>query len=323
MNDNGCLLYSLTYNHLKRGKYDTALDIFNKILRGLELKHEDEPHYLIGSTHHNIGLIRMWKGHFESAIVAFQKAIEIRKAAFRKPHPDIGVSHVRESICHFALGHFDDAVKSMEQGLEYFKKETSARAKILNNLGVMHYHRQDLIQALKGFTGALEIQRQRLAGPVKREPIVFDASITLCNMGKLFLEKQDHETAYAVFEEALMLQTIAFRKESPLVMISMGNLAYSKAKNGETQKALQMYKGVLRSQEAAYGPESREAIETCGIMGFLHKQLMDNQDALTALKRVEKWQTYNLSANDPATKHVKETLRKVQEKIQGEVSVWI
>ena len=138
-----------------------ALDIFYKILKGLELKHEGKPHFLIGSAHHNIGLVKMLQQDFEGALASFSQAVAMRRLSLPERHVDIGVSLFRQAVAQFALGTLGDAVVSLELALSLvYRKKTVSRAKILNNLGVVQYQRQDCMEALKGFTEALEIQRQ-------------------------------------------------------------------------------------------------------------------------------------------------------------------
>ena len=83
--------------------------------------------------------------------------------------------------------------------------ENATRAKILNNLGVAHYQQSDFAAALGAFTAALEIQRQWLDGPVRREPIVYDASVSLSNMGKVYIGMKDYDLAFYVLEEACLV----------------------------------------------------------------------------------------------------------------------
>lgn len=105
-----------------------------------------------------------------------------------------------------ALESYDDAVNSLEYALGMTPAENATRAKILNNLGAVHYQRGDLTLALESFTSALEIQRQWLEGPVRREPIVYDASVSLTNMGKVYNDKNDYELAFYVLEEACLVR---------------------------------------------------------------------------------------------------------------------
>lgn len=113
---------------------------------------------------------------------------------------------VRQGTAHFALGSFDEAVKSFDTALGMFPAENATRAKILNNLGVAHYQCEHYSEALKALTLALEIQRQWLDGPVVRESIVYDASVTLGNMGNVYLQMGDYDLSYFVFEEACLVR---------------------------------------------------------------------------------------------------------------------
>lgn len=203
------------------------------MLRGLESKHEAQPHHLIGSTLHNIGLIRLYQGSFGQSFLAFQRAVTIRRCVLPPDHPDISVSMIlfdkltrnhyanvmcasrkvslmREGMSLFALERFDDALASFEAALLGLTQENATRAKVLNNIGVVQYKRQDFIEALKAFTSALAIQRFWLDGPVRRDSIVHDASITLGNMGKLYLERFDYEMSFYVFEESLLVSFLGW-----------------------------------------------------------------------------------------------------------------
>ena len=85
--------------------------------------------------------------------------------------------------------------------------ESATRAKILTNIGVVQYHRRNYAASLKTFTAALEIQRHWLEGRVRRQAMVFDAALTLSNMGKVYMEKGDYDLAFFVFEEACMVRS--------------------------------------------------------------------------------------------------------------------
>lgn len=148
------------------------------------------------------------------------------------------------------------------------------------------------------------------------------------------------------------LQTTSFRKDHDIVVVSLDNLAYAKAKTGDTEKALQVSvlcavlingyyivaplsilqtrffvlkicKGVLRTQETKFGCQSREAVETIGLMGLLYCQNEDYRDALKCLSTVLKWQQKHLKAHNPAIRNTKDTIKKIERSVQGEASAWI
>lgn len=114
---------------------------------------------------------------------------------------------VRLGETYFALGLFDDALASMTKALEISPTENATRAKILNNIGVIHYQLAACEKSLEAFISALEIQRQWLDGPIRRQPIVYDASVTMCNMGKLYIKQDQYKLSYNVFEEAFVVST--------------------------------------------------------------------------------------------------------------------
>jgi hypothetical protein len=143
------------------------------------------------------------------------------------------------------------------------------------------------------------------------------------------------------------LLTTVFPKDHEVVLASLGNLAFAKAKNAEIKKAmqvrvdisnsvrtlfalsnswpfcLQIYSSIQRSQTAKYGPESAEVIETTGLMGILHWRHYDHDEALKCLSTVLTWQKTHLKQSNPALRRTKDLIRKVVEAVQGEASVWI
>jgi tetratricopeptide (TPR) repeat protein len=150
----------------------------------------------------------MCQGNFGGALESFQKAVFVRSKCLPQNHPDIAVSLMRQGTAFFAVENYDGALQSFEIALEMCPAEDAIRAKILNNMGVVHYQQQQYVTALKSFTSALVIQRQWLDGPVRREPMVYDASVTLGNMGKVYLRNGDYDLSYFVYEEACLVGNI-------------------------------------------------------------------------------------------------------------------
>lgn len=120
---------------------------------------------------------------------------------------------MRKGDALFAQQSFEEALKAYNLALGMSPAEDATRAKIFNNIGVVQYYMDDLNPALKSLTSALEIQRQWLDGSIRRESIVYDSSVTLDNMGKVYLRKKDFQLAYFVYEEACMVRN---KKTGPL-----------------------------------------------------------------------------------------------------------
>jgi Tfp pilus assembly protein PilF len=195
---------------LQGQRFESALKILEKLLYGLEEQNDEKFEHLHGCTNHNMGIILMCQADFNQALERFERAVATRTKCLPQNHPDVAVSVMRHGQAHFALGNLKEALESFELALSMSTTEDSTRAKMLNNFGAVYYQQEDFAEALKAFTSALEIQRQWLDGNLRRESIIYDASVTLCNMGKVFLELKDYEVASSVFEEACLVSTVGF-----------------------------------------------------------------------------------------------------------------
>ena len=191
---------------LQHGRFDETLEIFQKILKGVEIQETDALRHLEGVTLHNMAVILMWQQKYEEALDCVGRAIKARLQYLPENHPDIAVSLARQGKCFFALERYSLAVASFQAASDIFKDRSVAQAKALSNLGVAKYQSGDDVEALNDFTNALEIQRMWLQGPVKREANVFGAAMILGNMGKVHIKRGDYNLAISVYEEALLVR---------------------------------------------------------------------------------------------------------------------
>ena len=308
---------------LQSGRLECAISIFEKLQRGLEGANDTKFVHLIATTAHNIGMIQLCQKSYEKALVSFRKAVQIRKECLPSDHPDIAVSLNRQGLAHFALSSIDEALRCFEAALKICTSDDNTRAKILNNLGVARYQLEDYAQALKLFTSALEIQRPLLDGPIRRECMVYDASTTLSNMGKVYLRQGDYDLAYFVFEEACLMQTSTFRKDHDIVLSSLDNMARSHTKNENFAEALRIFTSLRRSQEARFGRDSEICIETIGMMGTVHFKLLEYEEAFECMKRVTSWQSKRMERSHPSVQITNEQMSQVKRCLQGEEPMWV
>jgi len=308
---------------LQARRFDSAISILEKLLRGLD--GNEKYRHLLASTNHNIGMIQLCQGQYQKALESFRKAVDVRKECLPADHPDIAVSLEREGMAHFALASVLKALKCFEAALDICTSLDNARAKILNNIGVVRYQLGDYAQAQKSFTSALEIQRPWLEGPVRRPSIVNIASTILSNMGRVYLREGDHDLAYFVFEEACLMQTSIFRKDHDAVLNSLDNMGRAHAKNGNYFEALRIFTSLHRSQEARFGPNSKVCIETLGMMGIAHFKLLDYEEAEKYLTKVAKWQidTGKMNEDHSSVKRTTEHLNQIKRCLQGTEPMWV
>lgn len=55
------------------------------------MRHGDEPHHLIGTTLHNIGVLQLWQGQYKEAWENLNQAASVRMQSLSRNHPDIAV----------------------------------------------------------------------------------------------------------------------------------------------------------------------------------------------------------------------------------------
>ena len=308
---------------LSMGRFMSAIMILKKLLRGIDLIKEEEMRFLKGSTYHNIGMIYLWNADYNNAVEYFHIAVQERTNVLPKDHPDIAVSLVRKGQAQFALGRFEDALFAMELALPMTPHEHIVRAKVLNNMGAIHYFNANPILAMKEFTASLEISRLWLECSIRRDAIIYDASATLSNMGRIYMERKDFDLAYYVYEEALLLQTTTYRKGHDLVLSSLTSLALCRARQDKVKKALQLLQGCLRSKNARFGKDSPESIETLGMMGLMYEHLEMHEDALKCISAVRKWQRTNLPSNHASLRKTKQITDKLEDSLGKKFSIWV
>ena len=197
---------------LQGRRFESAIGIFKKMLQGLQERNDPTLEHLQASIHHNVGMVYLCQSKFDEAATSFNAASEIRTQCLSQNHPDVAVSLVRQGQAAFGMENFKKAQELFQVALDMSPAEDATRAKILSNIGTVHFYQGNYAESLSAFTAALEIQRQWLVGPVRRDSMVYDASVTLGNMGNVFLQMGEADIAYSVFEEACLVSQSAKRE---------------------------------------------------------------------------------------------------------------
>jgi len=241
-------------------------------------------------------------------------------------HVVVAVSLVKAGFVYFALEQLDKALESFKKALAICKHHQPhdhlESAKINNNIGAVYYQKGKFPAALKCFVQAWQCQRVWADRPIRRQALVYEASLSLSNMGKVYLAMEDYDMAFNVYEEALMLQTTLFHQDHDVVLQSLGNVAFAKAKRGEKNNALQIYRSIHKSQVEKFGPHSREAAETVGLMSTVHLQQFNYKAAEKCLVDVLQWQRTNLDEYHPAIKNTENTIEKLNLAKNGKLRVF-
>jgi tetratricopeptide (TPR) repeat protein len=272
--------------------------------------------FLRGALLHNLGIIQMWqKGTRSNAIQTFQSAIYERQQLLPSEHPDLVASFARKGEACFAIGDLKGAVRSLESALSLTSPDHLVRAKVLNNLGVVYYFERGGKAALKEFIKSLSIQRSWLESTIRRETMIYDVVVTLCNMGKVYLELAECNQSLNAYEEAVLLLTSVFSKDHDMVLSCLSSLALAKSQNGDIDHGIQILQGCLRSQNNRFGEMSAASIETVGLIGYLHAKKGEFGAALKHLSIVQKWQKIHLSPQHQSSLRIKDSIKMLENKL--------
>ena len=132
-----------------------------------------------------------------------------------------------------------------------------------------------------------------------------------------------HNT-HGSFFSMTQLQTTAFPKDHDIVLRSLDSIAYARAREGDYEKAIHLYRGIRRSQNSRFGPSSKESMETTKLMGILFVKEADYEEALRCFTTLLKWQKAGLPNNDPEVQRTEEFIKKIETNLDGEqVSLWV
>jgi tetratricopeptide (TPR) repeat protein len=193
---------------LENGKYEEALDLFEKML---EIGENAEIYY-------NIGYIKTVKGDYAAAIEAFRKATKLDRY-FAKAYEAMGRAYK-------ALGRTDEATQSMKKAADIYmgnQKEDQAEGvlneileqnpdtiNVYNTLGVLYRKRGDYQAALKQYEKALKIHPD--------QPKVY------YNVGRLHVDLKDLQKAKLSFEKAIALDPDFKEAREAMEAIDLGKV---------------------------------------------------------------------------------------------------
>ena len=193
---------------LERGKYEEALEVFEKMLKKCE---DPEVYY-------NIGYIKTVKEEYAEAIAAFRKATTLDRY-FAKAYEAMGRAYK-------ALGKEREATESLNKAAEiYMSNERVEEAEgilneileenpdtinVYNTLGVLYRKRGDYQAALQQYQKALKIHP--------------DQPKLHYNIGRLHVDLKDLRQAKINFEEALALDPNFREAREALDAIELGRI---------------------------------------------------------------------------------------------------
>mmetsp|Transcript_36057 Transcript_36057/g.41797 ORF Transcript_36057/g.41797 Transcript_36057/m.41797 type:complete len:816 (+) Transcript_36057:335-2782(+) len=319
-------VHDMAAEHLKHGRFDDTLEVFEKILRSHKNKFCDD-HYLVGATLHNIGILHLRTGKYNKAIAVLKNAVRVRRLCFGPEDLINCVSLVKLGVAYFALCKLDEALQCFNNALLIQKMAESSNlitSKILNNIACVYYKVGDGEESINKFREAREVQRQELSGAVRGISTLLVAATTSRNLGRVYMKTANMKNSMKALNEALSLQSGVLRKDDIVVMDTLSDLAMAHSKKGTYEQALQIYTALLRLQATKFGPLTIEGAETLGMMSLIFIQQCRYKDALRCLEGVLACQKNHVDNDHPALVSTQNAIREVERvMILSDESLWV
>lgn len=149
----------------------------------------------------------------------------------------------------------------------------------LNRSVVKLYRENKFDEALPLAKRALEI-RERLLPPADSR-----VSISMINLGDVYLGKGDFGNAKRTFERLLLLQEERLGPTNVNVAPTLDRLALLSYRDRNNQKAEELYQRALTIREKGFGPESTQVADTLYELGAFYRIRKDYNRALATYKR--------------------------------------
>jgi tetratricopeptide (TPR) repeat protein len=168
-------------------------------------------------------------------------------------------SLVELGIILLSLKEYSDSLEVLTEALELreneaedlvFPKEIKESqlkiAKILNNIGCVHFESGNFESAKEAFMDAITLQKESLGefvvsssvdDPTSRPGYLTMAS-TMCNKGYTDIVDDNYRAAILIFNESLQIQRQLLGADNKLVLSTLDNLGFAYSMTGRYNKAI-------------------------------------------------------------------------------------
>jgi CHAT domain-containing protein/tetratricopeptide (TPR) repeat protein len=186
------------------------------------------------SSLHNLGIVRLHRGEFSSAVPPLERSLSIRTTALGRNDPVVADSLDALALSLIRLEQFDDAAEKLReaQSTREFRSDHSplALARTLELMALRHRYTDSYSAAVPLIDRALEI-RHRVS------PNHPDAVFALQTRGDVLMLMGDSATAQRNWASALDLSMRLLRPDHPAIAETLFRLSIAAASSGDLSEA--------------------------------------------------------------------------------------
>jgi len=184
-------MHNSASRYLKKKSFDKAVSLFQNIVT-LHTSTHGKWHPRVASALHNLSIAKLQAGDLDGSIHSVEEALERRRMSLGEESPKVVETLVQMGIILNARKEWDDALEVLKEALELKEfisnhESNIEIAKILNNIGCVHYESGDLEPALTNLEDALEVQEGLLEDLKCIGPEFLCMASTMCNLAFIFI----------------------------------------------------------------------------------------------------------------------------------------
>jgi len=184
-------MHNSASRYLKKKSFDKAVSLFQNIVTSHTSTH-GKWHPRVASALHNLSIAKLQAGDLDGSIHSVEEALERRRMSLGEESPKVVETLVQMGIILNARKEWDDALEVLKEALELKEFISNHEpnieiAKILNNIGCVHYESGDLEPALANLEDALDVQEGLLEDLKCIGPEFLCMASTMCNLAFIFI----------------------------------------------------------------------------------------------------------------------------------------
>ena len=290
--------------------------------------------------YNEIGLLHDEQGDYASALMYYQKAIDIRQQELPPDHFSLSVSYNNIGEVQRQLGDYFNALDNHRKTLLIKQKilppNDPSLATTYNNIGLASESLGEFASALSFYQKALDIKQQTLpadhqdlaitynnVGELHRLMGNFPAALTNLeqamhirlkkyrpkdsslavpynNLGLIHGDLGNYSTALSYIQKSLEIKLETFRADHPSLAFSYNNMGDIQLQLGEYANALASYQKALKIQEKVFGGNHPGVATTYTHIGTVHQAMGHYSEALSFFERAVEIRLKTLPAAHPS-----------------------
>ena len=248
-------------------------------------------------------------GHYDEAMILFNRVKDIREQVLGTDHADTATAYRNIAAVYENQGDYPEALAWYEKALGICEKvlgqEHTHTAKICNNIAGIHNKLGNYAQALEWYYKALAIREKELGPEHAGTAAIYN------NIAGVYGGQGEYATALEWYHKALAIREKALGIEHPDTASSYNNIAIVYNDQGNYALALAWYDKTLTIQEKVLGTEHPDTATTYNNIAGTYRNQGDYTKALEYYRKSVDIFERTLGPGHPSCRNVRQSMEAV------------